>query len=255
MTSFLLFTLYAPLVSWGEITVGDNRGSWDRPSRSAIMGLVAASLGITREEQAGHDSLDQGYGIAIRLDAVGVSATDYQTVQSAEDSELRKAFGKVGPRTRKDVLSLDDRQTMVTRRELRLDALSTVAIWANEAPPRWTLEELQGSLRRPYFVLYAGRKANALALPLSPLVVTAGSLADAFATRPAFPPGVDLDVLKPSQEGWGREVAYDRLPDGVSAGLIHLRREMRRDSQANRLRWQFSDRSVNVGLLPVGAST
>ena len=30
MTGFLLFTLYAPLASWGEIAVGETRGSWDR---------------------------------------------------------------------------------------------------------------------------------------------------------------------------------------------------------------------------------
>jgi len=60
MTAFLLASLYAPMASWGEITVGERRTSWDRPSRSAILGLVAAALGIEREDQDGHDALDGG---------------------------------------------------------------------------------------------------------------------------------------------------------------------------------------------------
>ena len=42
---FLLFTLYAPMASFGEVAVGERRMSWSRPGRSAILGMVAARLG------------------------------------------------------------------------------------------------------------------------------------------------------------------------------------------------------------------
>ncbi len=91
MTSFLLFTIYAPFASWGDIAVGETRGSWDRPSRSAVLGLLGAALGIVREDQAAHDALDIGYGVAVRADAVGVALRDYHTAQTADASRVRKA--------------------------------------------------------------------------------------------------------------------------------------------------------------------
>ena len=49
---FLLFTLYAPMGSFGEIAVGERRMSWARPGRSAILGLVAAAQGVDRADEA-----------------------------------------------------------------------------------------------------------------------------------------------------------------------------------------------------------
>ncbi|HEV2643569.1 MAG TPA: CRISPR-associated protein Cas5, partial [Candidatus Elarobacter sp.] len=77
MTDFLLFTLYAPLSSWGDIAVGEMRGTWDRPSRSAVLGLVAAALGLLRDDQAAQEALDGGFGVATRLDASGAPSADY----------------------------------------------------------------------------------------------------------------------------------------------------------------------------------
>ena len=45
MPDFLTFALAAPLAAMGEIAVGERRGSWDRPGRSAVLGLIAAVLG------------------------------------------------------------------------------------------------------------------------------------------------------------------------------------------------------------------
>ncbi len=249
MTAFLLFTLYAPLASWGEICVGENRGSWDRPSRSAILGLLAAALGITRDHQGGHDVLDQSYGLAVRLDAAGASLIDYHTVQSTE-SEIRKSFGKDRPVTRRQLLSVGERQTIVSRRELRQDTLATAALWMMRDDARWSLATLKQALERPAFVLYAGRKANVFALPLAPTLSEAATLADAFAGRSVVRPGVDLSALKPHSSPWGREISHDPLPSGVENGLHQVRREIRRDTHPHRARWQFAERAVSIGLLP-----
>jgi CRISPR system Cascade subunit CasD len=250
MTSFLLFTLYAPLSSWGEITVGEDRGSWDRPSRSAVLGLLAAALGIIRDDQSAHDELDRTYGFGVRLDAGGAVLFDYHTVQSAAEIDIRRTFGQRRPVSRKQVLSVAEHHTVVSRRELRQEALSTAVIWSLRADPRWPLAAIKGALERPQFVLYAGRKANPLALPLAPQLVDATTLAEAFAARPPDPPGVDLAVLKQRGGDWGKEVAYDPLPPGIVSGLRMLRRESRRDAQAQRARWQFSERPVTIGILP-----
>lgn len=242
MTAFLLLTLYAPLASWGEIAVGEERGSWDRPSRSAVLGLFAAALGIERGDQAGHDALEAGYGLGVRLDAPGVPLTDYHTAQTVAAAALRRR----PPATRAALLEAGERQTVLSRRGYRQDALATVAVWPTAAA-RWSLDELAAALRAPAFALFAGRKSNPFGLPVHPEIVTSDTLAGALARRPPVPPelGSAIARIRPRQ-GWGREVAHDPCTQFPS-GLRELRREVRRDAAPQRGRWQFAERVVEIG--------
>lgn len=239
MSKFLLFTVYAPFASWGEIAVGETRGSWNRPSRSAVLGLIAASFGIDRGDQDAHDALSRGYGVAVRLDAAGYSLTDYHTAQTVGESVVRKAR----PRTRKALLEAGALQTILSRRTYRQDALATCALWIEETPFR-PLEGVQAALQRPHFVLYAGRKANALGLPLSPEIVEAQSLAAALAKRGA-PPGLDHRRLLGGRT-WGKEVSFDSSRR-IESGIRSERRDVRRDISIDRRRMQFAERVVEVG--------
>lgn len=252
MTDFLLLTLYAPLASWGDIAVGESRGSWDRPSRSAVLGLLGAALGIVREDQGAHDALDRGYGVAVRLDAAGAPLSDYHTAQTASQSVVRKAR----PRTRAQLLATGEPETILSRRAYRQDALATVAVWARgQAAPRWTLHELAGALEKPAFVLYAGRKANAFGAPLDPTVVDAETLRAALERRAGGVRALDARRLlgreRTSQERV--EVSFDAIRedvDGFSSGFDRLfRRDVRRDVPTHRARWQFTERVVDVGLM------
>lgn len=238
MTDFLLFTLYAPLASWGEIAVGESRGSWDRPSRSAILGLVAAALGVTRDRQQEHDSLDAGYGLAVRLDAAGTPLTDYHTAQTVAASAVKKRR----PATRAALLAAGERETILSRRGYRQDAIATAALWARPGAP-WALPELAAALRRPTFVLYAGRKANPFGWPLAPEVIAAEALSEALGRRS---PPARLEARLRPRAGWGQEVAHDPCEDGVRSGLDVLRHEVRRDTAAQRERWQFAERTVVI---------
>lgn len=257
MTEFLLFTLHAPLTSWGEIAVGEMRGSWDRPSRSAVLGLVAAALGLTRDAQADHDALDSGYGVAVRLDAPGAPMVDYHTAQTVAENVARR----LGPTTRARLLVAGEPRTILSRRWYRQDTVATVALWAKDGA-RWPLAELADALGNPTFTLYAGRKANALGLPLAPEVAAAATMAEAFLRREETR-GIRSDAptavreslgrvwvaLRP-RDGWGREVSHDA--DGeIVTGLVPHRREVRRDAAPHRARWHYAERVVEVGLLPV----
>lgn len=250
MKDFLLLTLYAPLSSWGDIAVGEFRGSWDRPSRSAVLGLVAAGLGLERENQAAHDALDEGYGVAVRADMAGAPLVDYHTAQTVDAATVRKRR----PATRAELLTTRDRQTIISRRTYRQDALATVALWA-QGDARWTLGELRDALARPRFVLYAGRKANVFGLPLDPRVEQAETLADALRRRPwtlaALEP-LDTRHMRISTAEYGLEVSHDQCM-GFASGLRPLRRDIRRDNGAHRARWQFAERVVEVGVMPAGA--
>lgn len=270
MTDFLLFTLYAPLASWGDIAVGESRGSWDRPSRSAVLGLLGAALGLVREDQDAHDALAKGYGVAVRVDATGAPLSDYHTAQTVGEAAVRKSR----PRTRAQLLAAGEPQTILSRRASRQDALATIAVWvrgdAGEAM-RWTLAELARVLETPAFVLYAGRKANALGAPTGPQVVTAATLREAFVQRPPIPParqGGDTTVARTlaavlergirGGRAWGREVSFDAIRadvDGFASGFERIfRRDVRRDVPTHRARWQFAERVVEVGLMDGGES-
>jgi len=239
VSTFLLFTVYAPMASWGDIAMGELRGSWDRPSRSAVLGLVAAALGLERNDQARHDALDAGYGVAVRLDRAGSVMVDYHTVQTVRASMVKKAPG----RTRGALLALAEPETMLTQRTHREDALAVVALWPR-AGAEWPLAALAERLRHPVFVLYAGRKANPLGLPLDPQVVAAESLAGAFAARKA-PAGLEWPRwLRGAPQP---EISHDPC-EGFPSGLRSLRREVRRDAAAHRGRWQFAERTVEVGV-------
>lgn len=247
MTDFLLATIYAPLCSWGDIAVGEVRETRDRPSRSAVLGLVAAALGLTREAADAHAALDAGYGVAVRVDDAGTPLVDYHTVQTMPASAMRRA----NPATRRDMLRLGEPATIVSRRTYRQDARAVVALWAR-GQSRWSLQELATALAKPTFVLYAGRKASPLGMPLRPELVSASSLAAALRMRP-FRIQILEDDRRPEP---GRlEVAHDPC-EGFSSGLVPpFRREVRRDTSPDRERWLFSERTVEVGVLQLGNVT
>jgi CRISPR system Cascade subunit CasD len=243
VTHFLRFTVFAPLASWGEPAVGEIRGSWDRPSRSAILGLLAAALGIVREDDSGHARLDSSLGFAVRLLAPGEPLIDYHTSQNPKAGLVKKRK----PATRRIALAVGEPETTLSRRWLRQDALYLVALWLRSDASS-TLDEIMTALRSPVFTLYAGRKANALGLPLAPSIIIAESLAEALRGNPVLPD--ELAVLCP-REGWGVEVAHDSC-DGFEARLTAGRSVTRRDATPVRSRWQFSDRTMYLGRIPSG---
>jgi len=246
MTSFLLFTLQAPLASWGEIAVGEWRGSWDRPSRSAVIGVLGAALGIARHDASAQRALRDGYGVGVRGDALGTPMQDFHTMQTVAKSALKKRTIV----TRADVLAIADRETVLSRREYRADVVCTIAVWT-QADPRWSLGTLSDALRRPAFALFAGRRSNPLGLPVRPQIVDAGTLADALAVRPALPEHTPLELqrLRP-RGGWGTEVAHDGCNEFASGLVEPFRQHVRRDVPTDRLGWLFEERIMHVGMMP-----
>jgi CRISPR system Cascade subunit CasD len=71
MRDYLLFRLYGPLAAWGDIAVGEYRPSFAHPGKSAIIGLLAAALGIRRDKEE-QKSLAESCSFAVRVDSMGV---------------------------------------------------------------------------------------------------------------------------------------------------------------------------------------
>lgn len=231
---FLLFTLYAPLGSFGEIAVGERRPSWARPGRSAIFGLIAAARGIDRVDSHAHVEMERNLQYAVRTDATGKPMLDYHTAQSP------KARKGVTFATRKDEIEARDLHTILSAREWRSDAFFTVAIWPHSAD-LVELEEVRDRLRFPRFVLYQGRKPGVFGLPFNPEVVEAEGLMEAFKKRrPNAEEALVLNQIGADMDE-PKEIAYDDGAPGVPVSEAR-RTERRRDSVLDRIRWQFTDR-------------
>ena len=233
---FLLFTLYAPTGSFGEVAVGERRMSWARPGRSAILGLVAAAQGTERTDEAAHQRLEDGLHYAVRTDAPGRPFIDYHTAQTPK-ARRGRTFA-----TRREELESDTLNTVLSAREWRTDAFFTVALWPR--PGRTIdLDDIAECLRRPRFVLYLGRKSAPLGLPLNPGIVEAATVVDAFEARQPSDP--ERSVLRRSNvDGTAHgAIACDHdAPGAPRTGRV----ERRRDSVASRTRWQFAERLEQV---------
>ncbi|ACL60255.1 type I-E CRISPR-associated protein Cas5/CasD [Methylobacterium nodulans] len=263
MPAGLVFTLYAPFAGMGDVAVGEERGSFDRPARSAVLGLVAGALGIDRADEAGHAALDRGYRLALRLRTPGCLVEDYHTVQAPPvDRKARWA-------TRREALAVAGLNTLVSRRAYRADPIvDVVLIHVDEGP---TPEALATALRRPTFAPYLGRKSCPLGLPLRPLwaegVTRVGSLLAAldetFVTHDALDPeptATVLDVLRRAYDpdpdrpaAWPLYADVDLAGRGTCADMLSpeyevLRIERRRDRVASRGRWQFALREEAVAV-------
>ena len=233
---FLVFTLYAPMGSFGEVAVGERRMSWARPGRSAVLGLVAAAQGIDRADEAAHLKLETSLYYAVRTDSSGRPFLDYHTAQTPKSRRGR------APATRQEQLATDDLNTVLSSREWRTDAFYTVALWLRPGGTV-SIPEVAGAMSRPRFVLYAGRKSAPLGLPLNPRVMEAGTFMEAFAAR--TPNDAEQAVLRSigAETSAVRTVAFDYdVPDAPSNSFV----ERRRDAVASRVRWQFSDRLEGV---------
>jgi CRISPR system Cascade subunit CasD len=246
MTDYLVFTLAAPLASFGAVAVGERRPSWDRPSKSQIIGLVAAALGIERAQETRLAELTAGLGYAVRIDDPGRPAIDYHTAQAPKEPSLRRRAKEVGPaRTRSDELACDDIKTILSRREFRTGSVHTAALWRmGEGVP--SLAEMAQALTTPTFVPYAGRKAHALMLPMAPRLVQAATIEAAFdAYDQVLPEGIRDFVaglgLHPNSQ---RQIYCDALaiPQAEIANRVS-RLEERRDIPESRSKWRFGLRS------------
>jgi len=240
MREFLIMKLYGPMASWGDIAVGEQRLSHGHPTKSAVIGLLAAALGIQRDEEEKHQMLSKGYSMGVRVDSPGALLRDYHTVQVPPPDRGRTYY------TRREEMSVLKfaMNTILSQRDYRVDAHYTVALYS-ENTESFTFECLVDALKAPRYTLYLGRKSCPLAFPLMPRIISAENLQQAFDQVP-----VDNELYRSSifstssadnhityyWEGMSREETG--FPTQSGAYFQHERR----DQVASRRRWQFSSR-------------
>lgn len=284
MTTYLTACLYAPIGAMGGQVAGSTRLGWDRPGRSAIMGLVAAALGIDRDRDAEHLNLDQSLGLGMLIERSGDVFVDFHTT--------RVASGQPTWSTRRQEVAavrIND-YPVVSMREYRSNIVVLLALWLR-GPSAYSLEEIAAALARPTYMLYMGRRCCPFGLPLAPAIEEATDVQAALLARrdagperaylrsitgyPTTPPRssrnnprlswhADLEAIptaayetehRPTLTALTRfapppffALDEDDAPDGVGI------RDVRADRLASRTRWQYLPRTERLLPVPTAAS-
>lgn len=232
MGDYLVFQLYAPLVSWGTQAVGQERPTDDHPGRSALLGLLAASLGIKRDEETQHLALSNACKLGIKLYAPGLALRDFHTAQVPPSN--RKTLHLY---TRRDELTEPKLGTILSFRSYQQDSLSLVAVTSSSE--QFSLGKLHRALRTPHFQLYLGRKSCPPAVHLNPQLIESDSLKEAL---DSYQMGEELHPLKMLDKP---RYYWEKMSH---TGLKENYHVPRYDQPISRQRWQFSSRDEYVFL-------
>jgi CRISPR system Cascade subunit CasD len=137
----LLLRLEGPMQSWGYRSRFDYRDTALEPTRSGVIGLICAAMGIARGEDISRfDTIRMG----VRVDKEGRRERDYHTAL--------------------DVIKADGSKpdTVVSYRDYLADASFTVGL---ESEEKELLDEIAKALHNPKWTLFLGRKAFPLVVP------------------------------------------------------------------------------------------
>ncbi|MGB7567824.1 MAG: type I-E CRISPR-associated protein Cas5/CasD [Chitinivibrionales bacterium] len=191
----LLLRLEGPMQSWGTTSRFDQRDTGKEPSKSAVLGLLCAALGIDRENWVDLEPLTKLI-MGVRHDRPGILRRDYQTAGCAEADTIIKADGK------------PSNDGVVSDRFYLADAAFLVGL---EGDNLSLLESAHRAILNPKWVLGLGRKSY---LPAEPIYLKDGlfqdkSLKDALISYPWLgrgPAPKSLTFSFESLDGSGRMV-------------------------------------------------
>lgn len=128
----LTIKLAGPLQSYGNEATFSRRTSYHCPSKSAVIGLIAAALGYRRNDSR-IKQLNE-LKMAVRIDQPGRTLTDFQTIEYNQKNGKRS----------------------LSHRDYLQDAVFVVAIAGEDQQ----IELVETALHHPKFQLFLGRRAN-----------------------------------------------------------------------------------------------
>ncbi|MHB1174029.1 MAG: type I-E CRISPR-associated protein Cas5/CasD [Sulfuriferula sp.] len=170
----LLLRLVGPMQSWGTTSRFDQRDTGKEPSKSGVIGLIAAAMGIERENWSRLEPLTH-LVMGVRHDRPGVPKYDYQTTgQGTED--VATSDGKFQTQSR-IILANGNYPSgahlgegVQSYRHYLADAAFLVGL---ECEDRLLLERIYAALKNPVWTLALGRKSY---VPSEPIWIENGLL-------------------------------------------------------------------------------
>lgn len=197
----LLLRLSAPWQSWGTSSRFPNRTTGKAPSKSAVIGMIAAGLGLRRGEDISHLA---ALNFGVRIDQKGdIESDDHNATQWRRDTGKKDV---VLPRGRRHYLS---------------DHVFLVGLEGD----RELLEEIINALHHPKFHLFLGRKS---CVPDTPMVIgiKEKGLVESLRSSPWYAsewykkeyPDSQLEILRDAHPGESGDI-IDDLP--VNFSRVH----------------------------------
>lgn len=195
----LALYLRAPLQSWGASSKFGDRGTLDAPTRSGLLGLLAAACGIDKNDEArDREWLARAEKLSVAVLAFrrGDRMPDYHTVGGGFDE-------KDPWRKRMIPISADgkNRRTNVTHRDYLADSVFGALLSGDDA----MIDEMATGLADPVWGVWLGRKS---CIPTEPIFAGVFDLDES--AREAL-----LARLRASLEHGGGKVA-GKKGDGVA---------------------------------------
>ena len=132
----VLLKFSGPLQSWGTDSHFETRHTDSHPSKSGVIGLLAAGLGYRRDEDEKLIRLNK-LDFAVRIDQVGQVLRDYHTARKYKENG-------------------DFDRTYVTNRYFLQDAVFVVALSSDDDG---LVNEVKNAVTNPYFSLFLGRRS------------------------------------------------------------------------------------------------
>lgn len=144
MSVTLRIRLVGPQQAWGTRSRFDIRDTEIAPTKSGVVGLLAAALGLSRNTDVSHLA---DLRMGVRTDRLGVRMNDYHTALDVVTSDGKPS-----------------KDAVVSNRAYLADAAFLVGL---EGEDQKLLEELQGALIDPHWPLALGRRAFPPSLPVA----------------------------------------------------------------------------------------
>ena len=132
----VLLKLSGPLQSWGTDSHFETRHTDTHPSKSGVIGMIAAGLGYRRDEDEKLIRLNS-LDFAVRIDQVGQVLRDYHTARKYKENG-------------------DFDRTYVTNRYYLQDAVFVVALSSIDEK---LILDIKAAVTNPYFSPFLGRRA------------------------------------------------------------------------------------------------
>lgn len=169
--SVLTFRLAGPLQSWATAEGLGLRGTGQVPSKSGVLGLMAAALG----RQRGADLSDlRELGLLVRVDHAGSELEDFHTVgrysRPGHVGRVPILAALVDGPSSED-FSGKGRDVLIKRSRYLTDAVFVAALVSRDEAGDELLAQIRQALAAPVFPLYLGRK-GCPAEPLMPKLHT-----------------------------------------------------------------------------------
>lgn len=233
----LLLRIRGPMQSWGTSSRFSIRDTGKEPSKSGVIGLLCAAVGISRDDaNSGNQEFRMltELKMGVRVLREGVMQKDYHTAL-----DVIKADGTAPKRPK------DPKFTSLSTRWYLSDADFVVAL-EGEWP---LLQSIQQALQNPKWQLFLGRKSFLASLPVH---FTEGVFEGEFESilRDETPVG-DADSLSSLLANYNVRLGIECAPDGDQRLIIEDDggTEVRQDVPLDFAERKFANRRVRTDFL------